>query len=141
MDNTRLAKIAESPFTRLNALLKGIEPAHGYKPLNLQIGEPRLPTPTLVSRVIAAQNSLWSKYPSIRGTDDFREASTEWLNRRYNLPHGYIDAERNILPVSGSREALVGTHGIDQIPLGLGEWLESYSPASPPHERLRDRHR
>ena len=106
MDNTRLAKIAESPFTRLNALLKGIEPAHGYKPLNLQIGEPRLPTPPLVSRVIAGQNTLWSKYPSIRGTDDFREASTEWLNWRYNLPHGYIDADRNILPVSGSREAL-----------------------------------
>ncbi len=106
MDNARLARIAESPFTRLNALLKGIEPAPGFKPLLMQIGEPRLPTPQIVSRVITEQNDLWSKYPSIRGTGDFREASTEWLNRRYDLPHGYIDADRNILPVSGSREAL-----------------------------------
>ena len=106
MDNARLAKIAESPFTRLNALLKGIEPARGLKPIFMQMGEPRLPSSPIVSRVIAEQQDLWSKYPSIRGTDDFREASTEWLNRRYDLPRGYIDADRNILPVSGSREAL-----------------------------------
>jgi N-succinyldiaminopimelate aminotransferase len=106
MDIARLAQLAESPFTRLNALLEGIEPAPGVKPLLMQIGEPRLPTPPLAARVIAERNDLWSNYPSIRGTDDFRAATTAWLNRRYGLPSGYIDADRNVLPVSGTREAL-----------------------------------
>jgi aspartate/methionine/tyrosine aminotransferase len=106
MDNARLAQLAESPFTRLGALLEGIEPASGLRPLMMQIGEPRLPTPSLVARVIAESDDLWSKYPSIRGTDEFREAAAVWLNRRYDLPHGYIDADRQLLPVSGTREAL-----------------------------------
>ncbi len=106
MDNARLAQLSESPFTRLGVLLGGIEPASGLRPLMMQIGEPRLPTPPMVARVIAECDDLWSKYPSIRGTDEFREAAAAWLNRRYGLPKGYIDADRHLLPVSGSREAL-----------------------------------
>ena len=38
MENARLAQLAESPFTRLGALLKGVAPAPGLKPLMMQIG-------------------------------------------------------------------------------------------------------
>ncbi len=106
MENARLAQLADSPFRRLGALLEGIEPASALRPLMMQIGEPRLATPSLVSRVLAERNDLWSKYPSIRGTDEFREASAAWLNCRYGLPQGYIDPEQHLLPVSGTREAL-----------------------------------
>ena len=41
----------------------------------------------------------------IRGTDELRKAIAAWIGRRYGIA-GAIDATREVLPVSGSREAL-----------------------------------
>ena len=126
MENARLAQLAESPFTRLGALLKGVAPAPGLKPLMMQIGEPRLPTSPLVARIIGESTHLWSKYPTIRGTNEFRIAVRDWLNRRYNLPSNYIDPDDSILPVSGSREALYMSAQL-AVP-GFEEWGDGRPP-------------
>jgi N-succinyldiaminopimelate aminotransferase len=42
----------------------------------------------------------------VEGTPDFRGAVVDWLTRRYRLPTGLVDPEREVLPVSGTREAL-----------------------------------
>ena len=44
--------------------------------------------------------------PTTRGVDELRQTIAEWLIRRFKLPEGSITAERNILPVNGTREAL-----------------------------------
>ena len=43
--------------------------------------------------------------PRIRGSDDLRNAIAAWIGRRYGIA-GEIDATREVLPVSGSREGL-----------------------------------
>ena len=46
-----------------------------------------------------------ASYPKIRGTDELRNAIAAWIGRRYAMT-GKIEATREVLPVSGSREAL-----------------------------------
>lgn len=96
------------PFTRLNAMLEGIAPgkALGGEPVNMAVGDPQLPPPPIVREIIDRHARDWSRYPLAQGTADFRAAVRDWLARRFALPAGLIDPDRNLLPVAGSREAL-----------------------------------
>jgi N-succinyldiaminopimelate aminotransferase len=104
MLNDRLTQLADYPFTRLANLLNTAEP--GGEPLIMSIGEPQHEAPPLVGQVLAEAGRQWGKYPPIAGTPDFRQAVKEWLNRRYILPEELLDADKQILPVAGTREAL-----------------------------------
>jgi aspartate/methionine/tyrosine aminotransferase len=94
------------PFTRLNALLDGVAPGGGNAPLLLHLGEPQFAPPAFVAEAIAEAAAGWSKYPPTAGTEAFRAAVKAWLDRRYALPADLVDPAENILPVSGTREAL-----------------------------------
>lgn len=106
MLNPRLQALSDYPFDRLRALLGRVEPPAGLAPLVLSVGEPRHPPPPVVREAINGAAALWGRYPPIDGTAEFRQAVAGWLNRRYALPEGLIDADRQILPVAGTREAL-----------------------------------
>ena len=106
MFNDRLERVGDYPFDRLRALLDPIEPAAGIEPISLALGEPQHPTPDLIRTTVEENASLWGKYPPMKGTPDARAAIAAWLTRRYGLPDGMVDDERNIVPVSGTREAL-----------------------------------
>ncbi|CAA7617317.1 aminotransferase class I/II-fold pyridoxal phosphate-dependent enzyme [Magnetospirillum sp. UT-4] len=103
MLNARLEQLTDYPFQRLADLLGG--PARADSVV-MSIGEPQHPPPALVAETLAAQAGLWGKYPPANGSADFRAAVVEWLNRRFRLPAGLVDAERAVLPVAGTREAL-----------------------------------
>jgi N-succinyldiaminopimelate aminotransferase len=94
-----------SPFTQLRKLLAGIAPGH-ERPIELTIGEPREAMPEFVAAKLHEAASLYGKYPPIRGAEDARRAIVEWMSRRYALPAGSVDPERNVLMLSGSREGL-----------------------------------
>jgi len=47
-----------------------------------------------------------SNYPTTKGLPVLRNAIAAWLIQRFGLPAGSIDAERHVLPVNGTREAL-----------------------------------
>jgi aspartate/methionine/tyrosine aminotransferase len=106
MFNDRLDRVGDYPFDRLRALLGPIEPRAGMTPIALSLGEPHHAPPTIIRETVDANAQLWGRYPPMKGTEDARNAIAEWLARRYGLPDGMIDAERNIVPVSGTREAL-----------------------------------
>jgi N-succinyldiaminopimelate aminotransferase len=106
MFNDRLERVGDYPFDRLRALLGSIEPAAGHEPISLALGEPQHPTPDLIRTTVEENAALWGKYPPMKGTPDARAAIADWLTARYGLPHGMVDGERNIIPVSGTREAL-----------------------------------
>ncbi len=106
MLNPRLDLLADYPFDRLRALLDGIQPPAGLEPMVLSVGEPRHSPSPIVHEVVAANSGLWGRYPPVEGTPEFRGAVAGWLNRRYALPEGLVDADRHILPVAGTREAL-----------------------------------
>ncbi len=106
MLNPRLSVLPEYPFDRLRALLDGIEPPGGSEPVVMSVGEPRHAPPPVIAEVFADSASLWGRYPPGDGTPEFRAAVARWLSRRYRLQEGALDADRHVLPVAGTREAL-----------------------------------
>ncbi len=112
-----------SPFTRARRLFENIAPGHA-KPIELTVGDPREAMPAFVTAKLAEGTELGS-YPKIRGSDELRNAIAAWIGRRYGLA-GAIDATREILPISGSREGLyfaalpaVGRKSFDGQPVML----------------------
>ncbi|MBF0323821.1 MAG: aminotransferase class I/II-fold pyridoxal phosphate-dependent enzyme [Alphaproteobacteria bacterium] len=115
MLNDRLDLLTDYPFQRLADLLGG---APGPDTIVMSIGEPQHAAPPMVARIIAEQAGLWGKYPPAAGTPDFRAATAAWLTRRFDLPAGLIEADKAILPVAGTREAL---YLIAQTVVGSGK--------------------
>jgi aspartate/methionine/tyrosine aminotransferase len=88
----------------LARLLERAAPGHA-RLIDLTIGDPREVMPGFVPDRLSEANALFASYPKIRASDDLRNAIAAWIGRRYGIA-GQIDAAREILPVSGSREGL-----------------------------------
>ncbi len=104
--NPDLDKLQPYPFERIRILLNGVSPPDNLTPISFAIGEPRHPAPTFVLEAIRAHLDQLSVYPSTRGLPALRQAIVDWLNRRFGIGSGWLDAERHVLPVNGTREAL-----------------------------------
>ena len=103
--NPDLARLQPYPFERIRALLDGITPP-ALPMVSLAMGEPKHPTPDFIHEAIKANLEGLANYPLTKGNLGLREAIAGWLTRRFQLPVGSVDAERHILPVNGTREAL-----------------------------------
>ena len=101
--NPLLARLHPYPFERWRELTRGITPNPAYDPISLGIGEPRHPTPTLIENALVRALPGLSSYPATVGEPALREAIAGWAERRYGVT---LDAGTQVLPVSGSREAL-----------------------------------
>src|SRR2546422_6498395 len=102
--NPLLDRLQPYPFEKLRRLLAGAAPNPALLPIDLSIGEPKHPTPARVKAARAAGLEGLAAYPATVGTPALREAIAAWLARRYGIPPP--DAQRQVLPVNGSREAL-----------------------------------
>jgi N-succinyldiaminopimelate aminotransferase len=102
--NPLLEKLQPYPFEKLRALLAGITPDPKLKAINLSIGEPKHPTPELVTRALTRALDGLAVYPLTAGLPELREAVAGWLERRYGIPKP--DAATQVMPVNGTREAL-----------------------------------
>src|SRR4029078_956155 len=92
------------PFQRLRQWFADVSPNPAHTPINLSIGEPKHPTPSLILAALAAGAPALSHYPMTIGTPALREALAAWLVRRHGLAS--LDPATEVLPVLGSREAL-----------------------------------
>jgi len=102
--NPLLEKLQPYPFEKLRRLLDGVSGNEKLKPINLQIGEPKHPTPELVKKALVQALDGLSVYPLTAGLPELREAIADWLARRYSIPRP--DLATQVLPVNGTREAL-----------------------------------
>ncbi len=102
--NPDLERLQPYPFERLRALLDGATAPADKSAIALSIGEPRHDAPPFVAEALAANLDGLSHYPATRGSAALRESIAGWLTRRFQLPG--VDAERQVLPVNGTREAL-----------------------------------
>lgn len=102
--NPNLNLLQPYPFQRLRDLFKGITPNPDYKAINLSIGEPKHATPQLIKDALVNHLAGLANYPTTIGSNELREAISAWISRRYAIPAP--NAEKAILPVNGSREAL-----------------------------------
>jgi len=104
--NSDLDRLQPYPFERLNALKAGVTPPPATAHIAMQIGEPKHPTPGLVTEELLSHLHGLAVYPTTKGTLPLRAAIASWLTRRFALSAHSIDPERHVLPVNGTREAL-----------------------------------
>ena len=102
--NPYLAELNEFTFTRLARLLQSVNPPAGLKPINLSIGEPKHPTPPFICDAIGHNTDGLAQYPPTKGSALLRQTITDWIKKRFSLPA--LDAETQVLPVIGTKEAL-----------------------------------
>lgn len=105
--NPLLSRLQPYPFARLRELFAGVTPNPAYRPISLGIGEPKHPTPAFIKQALVAALDVpghdLSGYPPTAGTPELRRACAGWMQRRYGIA---LDADTQVLPVNGSREAL-----------------------------------
>ena len=102
--NSFLDELPPYPFERLRALVRGVDPPAGLRPISMSIGEPKHPSPACVRDALVAALDGLSAYPPTAGGAALREAIAGWLRSRYRLDR--IDPATQVLPVNGSKEAL-----------------------------------
>jgi N-succinyldiaminopimelate aminotransferase len=100
----RLSLLPPGSFVQLAALLDPIAP--GKPPISLAVGDPQSTPPDFVAEILARNAKDFGTYPPINGTAEWRNAAAAWLARRFEIPAGEIDPEKNLLPLNGTREGL-----------------------------------
>jgi len=104
--NQDLDRLQPYPFEKLNRLKAGITPPAGLEHIALSIGEPKHQPPKFIAEELISHLHGLANYPLTKGRIELRQAIADWLTRRFALPSGSVDAERHVLPVAGTREAL-----------------------------------
>jgi N-succinyldiaminopimelate aminotransferase len=102
--NPSFDQLQSYPFQKLAALTGAVTPPSELKRISLHIGEPKHPTPEFIKRALTENLGGLANYPTTLGAPSLRIAIAEWMRRRYGLTD--INAETQIIPVNGSREAL-----------------------------------
>ena len=102
--NPHLSKLQPYPFEKLRQLFANVTPNPRLREIRLSIGEPQHATPAFIKDALTASLAGLASYPTTLGSADLRRCLAAWLARRYGLHE--IDAETQVMPVNGSREAL-----------------------------------
>lgn len=104
--NNELKNLHAYPFERLTKLFAGANPAADKSAISLAIGEPKHPTPDFILDALKSNAGDIAYYPTTKGSPELRGSIATWLCQRFNLDSSTIDPDKNILPVTGTREAL-----------------------------------
>jgi N-succinyldiaminopimelate aminotransferase len=94
------------PFEKLVQLKQGITPPIDKTPIVLSIGEPTHTTPDFIGEALLRHVNGLSNYPTTKGIVELRRTISDWLGNRFQIPKENINPETQVLPVSGTREAL-----------------------------------
>ena len=100
----RLSRIPPYLFAELERKIAA-KKAQGVDVISLGIGDPDRPTPALIVEAMqeAVTEAETHRYPSNRGRADFREALSDFYERRFDVD---IDAETEVMPAIGAKEAI-----------------------------------
>lgn len=104
--NPDLERLFPYPFERLAKLKEGVTPPAHLRHIALSIGEPKHAPPEFVLQALRDNLGGLGAYPTAKGLPELRASIAGWLTRRFKLQPGRIDPERQVLPVSGTREGL-----------------------------------
>jgi N-succinyldiaminopimelate aminotransferase len=106
MTHPHLAQLHPYPFEKLKALKAELNPPTHLSHIPLSIGEPKHTPPQFVLDNLVTNIHQVSVYPTTKGTDELRQAISEWASKRFSLAAKSLQADKHILPVNGTREAL-----------------------------------
>lgn len=129
-ENPILAALGAYPIAELQAMARGLRDA-GEPLIDFSIGDPREPTADFIRRAARDAIPEISQYPTVRGLASLREAVAGYVERRFGVA---VDPETQILPTSGSKEAIFTTPlaFIDRSANDAGVYA---TPGYPIHER------
>ena len=94
------------PFEKLAQLKHGIIAPQDKQHIALSIGEPAHATPKFIQDALFEHIKGLGTYPTTKGILGLRIAIADWLSFRFKIPREAFDPETQVLPVSGTREAL-----------------------------------
>lgn len=94
------------PFEKLAQLKQGIVPPKDKSHIALSMGEPTHATPHLIQEALLTHLHGLANYPTTKGIPELRQAIAGWISRRFQIPADAVNAETQVLPVNGTREAL-----------------------------------
>jgi LL-diaminopimelate aminotransferase len=103
--SSRLDRIAPYLFAELERKVRE-KRAAGIEVISLGIGDPDRPTPPLVVEAMqeAVADPGTHRYPSNRGRQEFREAISDFYERRFDVDD--IDPETEVIPAIGAKECI-----------------------------------
>ena len=104
--NSDLQLLHPYPFEKLAALKAEVTPPADLNDILLSIGEPKHEPPQFVLNTLVANLAKLSNYPTTKGIPELREAIATWATKRFKLNAGSFTADKHVLPVNGTREAL-----------------------------------
>lgn len=104
--NPYLEQLHPYPFEKLAVLTAGVTPPADLKRIAFTIGEPQHEAPQVVLDALSGALKGVSKYPATKGELFLRQAIADWCEQRFQLPVAAMNAETQVLPVNGTREAL-----------------------------------
>ena len=102
--SARLDRLAPYLFAELERKIAERKAA-GVDVISLGIGDPDMPTPSLVVEALAqaAGDPGTHAYPSNRGRDELRAAMARFYDRRFGVQ---LDADSEIVPALGAKECI-----------------------------------
>ncbi len=104
--NPDLALLQPYPFEKLAQLKSCVTPPAHLSHIALSVGEPKHPTPHIITEALLEHLHGFGQYPTTRGLDSLRESIASWICQRFNIKTTDISPHDHVLPVSGTREAL-----------------------------------
>jgi LL-diaminopimelate aminotransferase len=102
--SSRLERIPPYAFAELERKIRE-KRAEGVDVISLGIGDPDRPTPALIVEAMreAVTEAETHQYPTNRGRDDFREAVSDFYERRFDVK---LDPKHEVIPALGAKEAI-----------------------------------
>lgn len=94
------------PLLKLDERRRELE-GRGAELYDFGAGDPREPTDGRIRRALAEAVPRVSRYPSVAGGKELREAFAGWMRRRHDVA---LDPETEVLPANGSKEAIFHAH-------------------------------
>ncbi len=94
------------PFEKLAALKAAVSAPAALTDIMLSIGEPKHEPPAFVLDTLVNNLDKLSNYPTTKGLPELRNAIAGWATKRFSLNTGSFTADKYLLPVNGTREAL-----------------------------------
>ena len=126
----RLTQLSAYAFAAIQDKVAALK-AEGRQPVDFGVGDPTLPTPALIRRECAEgiERHASSGYPPYKGTIEFRQAVSDWTERRFGVS---LDPNTEICSSIGSKEAIF--HFPEAI-LDPGDVVLVPDPGYPPYAR------
>jgi len=103
--NPTLRELGSYAIAELQEKARSMREA-GDSVIDFSIGDPIEPTPEFIREAVRGAVPEISQYPTVRGLAELRRTLAAYISRRFGVE---IDPDTEVLPTSGSKEAIFST--------------------------------